>query len=81
MSSASSTKSSVDSSEKVLLESFAKPLVVRIMVSNAKFEVEKFHGTNNFGMWQCEVMDVLVQQELDITLEDKPERMSDKDWE
>ena len=26
-------------------------------------------------------MDVLVQQELDITLEDKPEGMSNKDWE
>ena len=77
----SSTKSLVDSSGKALAKSFAKPLVVRIMVSNAKFEVEKFDGTNNFGMWQCEVMDVLVQQELDITLEDKPERMSDKDWE
>ena len=51
------------------------------MVSNNKFEVEKFDGTNNFGMWQCEVMNVLVQQELDITLEDKPERMLDKDWE
>ncbi|KAJ8638139.1 hypothetical protein MRB53_012406 [Persea americana] len=23
-------------------------------VSNAKFEVEKFDGINNFGMWQCE---------------------------
>ena len=52
-----------------------------MMVSNAKFEVEKFDGTNNFGTWQCEVMDVLVQQELDITLEDKPEGMSDNDWE
>ena len=77
----SSTKSLVDSSGKALAKSFAKPLVVRIMVSNAKFEVEKFDGTNNFGMWQCEVMDVLVQQELDITLEDKPEGMSNKDWE
>lgn len=26
----------------------------------SKFEVEKFNGTNkNFGMWQCEAMDVL----------------------
>ena len=49
------------------------------MVSNAKFEVEKFDGTNIFGVWQCEVMDVLVQQELDITLEDKLEGMSNKD--
>ena len=77
----SSTKSSADSSWKALAESSAKPLAVRTMVSNNKFEVEKFDGTNNFYMWQCEVTNVLVQQELDITLEDKPEGMSDKDWE
>ena len=53
----------------------------RSMVSNAKFEVEKFDGTNNFGMWQCEVMDVLIQQELDITLEDKSEDMTERDWD
>jgi hypothetical protein len=54
--------------------------VVRSVVSNAKFDVEKFDGRNNFGMWQCEVMDVLAQQELDVTLEDKPEEMSEADW-
>ena len=67
MSGDSSTKSLANSSKKTLPESSAKPLAVRTMVSNAKFEVEKFDGTNNFGMWQCEVMDVLVQQKLDIT--------------
>ena len=51
------------------------------MVSNAKFEVEKFDGTNNFGIWQCEVMDVLVHQELDIALDDKHAELSYKDWE
>ncbi|KAI5313660.1 hypothetical protein L3X38_042836 [Prunus dulcis] len=49
--------------------------VARTTVHNAKFEVEKFDGTNNFGMWQCEVRDVLAQQGLDITLGDKPETM------
>ncbi|KAG2688149.1 hypothetical protein I3760_09G081200 [Carya illinoinensis] len=49
-------------------------------VSNAKFEVEKFDGTSNFGMWQCEVMDVLIQQELDIALEGKPDDMTDQGW-
>jgi hypothetical protein len=39
--------------------------------------VEKFDGKNNFGMWQCKVMNVLAQQELDVTLEDKPEEMSE----
>ena len=81
MSGDSSTKSLVDSSGKALAEFSAKSLAVRTMISNAKFEVEKFGETNNFGIWQCEVMDVLVQQELDVTLEDKPKGMSDKDWE
>ncbi|KAF3950225.1 hypothetical protein CMV_023988 [Castanea mollissima] len=81
MSSDSSTKSLMNFFGKALAKSSAKPLAVRMMVSNAKFEVEKFDGMNSFGMWQCEVMDVLVQQELDITLEDKIEGMSDKDWE
>ena len=40
-----------DSSGKALAESSAKPSVVRMMVSNSKFEVEKFDGTNNFSMW------------------------------
>ena len=67
MSSDFSTKSLMDSSGKALVDSFAKLLAVRMMVSNAKFEVKKFDGMNNFGIWQFEVMDVLVQQELDIT--------------
>ena len=45
-------------------------------MSNAKFEVEKFDMTNNFGMWQCEVLDVLIQQDLEV----KPDYMSEKDW-
>ena len=47
----SSRKSLVNSFGKALAESSAKPLAVKTMVSNAKFEVEKFDGTNNFGMW------------------------------
>ena len=31
---------------------------VRTTVTNTKFEVEKFDSINNFGMWQCEVLDV-----------------------
>ncbi|KAG2727038.1 hypothetical protein I3760_01G142100 [Carya illinoinensis] len=52
----------------------------RSTVSNAKFEIEKFDGTNNFGMWQCEVMDVFIQQELDVALGDIPDDMTDQDW-
>jgi cell division cycle protein 20 (cofactor of APC complex) len=42
--------------------------------------VEKFDGKGNFGMWKCEVMDMLVQINLDFTLEDKPEDLDDKSW-
>ncbi|KAH9679095.1 hypothetical protein KPL71_025975 [Citrus sinensis] len=52
----------------------------RTTMTNAKFEVEKFDGTNNFGMWQCKVLDVLCQQELDVALEEKPDMMDDKEW-
>jgi len=31
-----------------------------ILVSSTKFEVEKFDGKGNFGMWKCEVIDMLV---------------------
>ena len=80
------TKSSAESSRKVLVDSFRKALVesstkpstVRTMVSNAKFEVEKFDGTNNFGIWQCEVMDILIQQELDIALKTNLKRCKTK---
>ena len=51
------------------------------MVINNKFDVEKFDGTNNFGMWQCEVQDILFQQELDVALEEnRPEDVEEKDW-
>ena len=51
------------------------------MVTSTKFDVEKFDGTNNFGMWQCEVQDVLFQQELDVALEEsRPEVVDGKDW-
>ena len=49
-------------------------------MTNAKFEVEKFDGIDNFGMWQYDVLDVLCQQELDLTLEEKPDKMDDKEW-
>ena len=51
------------------------------MVTITKFDVEKFDGTNNFGMWQCEVQDILFQQELDVALEEsRPEDVDEKDW-
>lgn len=47
----------------------------------AKFEVEKFDGSNNFGMWRCEVKDMLVQMNLYFTLGDKPDDLDEIEWE
>ena len=63
-----------------MTEASSSSLSARTTVTNAKFEVEKFDGTNNFGMWQCEVLDVLCQQELDVTLKEKSDMMDDKEW-
>ena len=63
-----STKSSENSFGKTSSESSAKPSAVRTVISNAKFEVEKFDGTNNFGMWQCEVMDVSINRQACSTI-------------
>ena len=51
----------------------------RTIVTNAKFEEEKFDGTYNFGMRQYEVLDILCQQELDITFKEKPKKIDDKE--
>ncbi|TXG67989.1 hypothetical protein EZV62_009264 [Acer yangbiense] len=50
-------------------------------MSNAKFDIEKFDSTNNFGMWQCEVLDLLFREGSDIALSSKPKDISDEDWE
>uniref|UniRef100_A0A5B6Z910 Putative Ty-1 copia retrotransposon n=1 Tax=Davidia involucrata TaxID=16924 RepID=A0A5B6Z910_DAVIN len=54
--------------------------VRRTMLSNVKFEVEKFDGTNNFGMWQCEVLDLLFRKGSHIALDAKPKDISNEDW-
>ncbi|KAM1225757.1 hypothetical protein ACFX13_045186 [Malus domestica] len=60
--------------------SSSAPTSNRHPTTTTRLEVDKFNGFNNFGMWQCEVMDVLYQQELDMVLEDKPEDIDDKQW-
>ncbi|KAJ6698100.1 hypothetical protein OIU79_011606 [Salix purpurea] len=52
-----------------------------ISIFNTKFEVEKFDRKSTFSMWRCEVMDMLVQINLDFTLEAKPEDLDDKNRE
>ena len=50
------------------------------MSSGLKIDFEKFDGKKNFSMWRIRIEDLLVQQELDLTLEKKSERMTDRAW-
>ena len=57
-----------------------RPMMGNTSVS--KFDVMKFDGTGNFGLWQQRVKDVLVQQGLVKALRlalNKPEGVSDDD--
>ncbi|KAL0381219.1 UNVERIFIED_CONTAM: hypothetical protein Sangu_0186200 [Sesamum angustifolium] len=48
----------------------------------AKFEVVKFDGTGNIGLWQTRVKDPLAQQGiLKVLWLHKPGSMDDEDWE
>ena len=50
--------------------------LTKMTVSSVKFEVEKFDGRNNFGMWQCEMLNIFYQQELKDALEaEKPKKI------
>ena len=44
-----------------MVEAASSSLSTKTTVMNAKFEVEKFDGNNNFGMWQYVVLNVLCQ--------------------
>ena len=50
------------------------------MSSGLKINFEKFDRKKNFSMWRTKVKDLLVQQELDLTLEEKSEGMTDQAW-
>ena len=52
-----------------MAEAAAASSSVRITMTNAKFEVEKF-----------EALDILCQQELDITLEEQPDNIDDNEY-
>jgi hypothetical protein len=55
--------------------------MARISISFAKFDVMKFDGSGNFGLWQRHVKDLLVQQGVVKALYGmKPEGMVDIDW-
>jgi len=48
-----------------------------------RIDVVKFDGKNNFGMWRCEVIDVLTTSNLEYTLwlEKKRASTTEKDWD
>ena len=48
------------------------------MSTSMKVDFEKFDGKENFSMWKVRMKDLLIQLELDLTLEEKPDGMSDK---
>ena len=50
------------------------------MGSNIKVDFEKFDGKKSFFMWKVRVEDILVQHELDLALEERPDEMTDRQW-
>jgi hypothetical protein len=55
--------------------------MIRVGTSSAKFDVMKFDGTINFGLWQRRVKDFLVKQGMVKALYGtKPDDISDIDW-
>ncbi|GMJ12487.1 hypothetical protein HRI_004917900 [Hibiscus trionum] len=51
-------------------------------ISSAKFEVVKFNGEGNFGLWQTRVKDLLAQQgTLKALRSTEPASMEDDNWE
>jgi hypothetical protein len=55
--------------------------MVGIGISSAKFNLMKFNGSGNFGLWQRRVKNLLVQQGMMKALYGtKPEGMTDIDW-
>jgi hypothetical protein len=56
-------------------------MMVGIGISSTKFDVMKFDGSGNFGLWQRRVKDLLMQQGMVNALyKMKPEGMADIDW-
>ena len=50
-------------------------------ISSTKFDIVKFDGSKNFGLWQRRVKDLLVQQSMMKALYEKqPKGMDDMDW-
>ena len=51
-------------------------------ITNAKVDVEKFDGRNNFGLWKSDMKDALYMLDLDQVLKGtKPDDSSESEWE
>ena len=52
------------------------------MNQHPRIDVVKFNGTNNYGMWRCEVMDALTASNLEdiLRLEKKRASTTEEDW-
>jgi len=46
----------------------SKSTVKSVNPHQMKIDVVKFGGTNNFGIWRCEVLDALTVSNLEDTL-------------
>ena len=57
-----------------------RPSLDRTTVSNAKFEINKLDGINNFGIWQYKLLWISWSNKSWILLwKDKPKEISNKD--
>ena len=43
---------------------------LKMTITNAKVDVEKFDGRNNFGLWHSDMKDALYMLDFDIVLKD-----------
>ena len=46
--------------EDLVKEMAEESTSIRTMNPHPRIDVVKFNGTNNFGMWRCEMMDALT---------------------
>ena len=49
------------------------------MTEEGRFRIEKFDSID-FSWWKMQIEDLLVQKDLDVALDDKPEKMSNAEW-
>lgn len=50
------------------------------MAESSKLQIEKFDG-KDFGWWKMQIEDLIVQKDLDAVLGEKPEAMTQAQWE